>query len=78
MYSATYVRIKNISVGYNLPINKKIINRLRIYASLDNVYMWDSYYPGFSPEGATQDNASADWGSYPQARTISLGLSATF
>ena len=78
MYSATYVRIKNISVGYNLPINKKIMNRLRIYASLDNVYMWDSYYPGFSPEGATQDNASADWGSYPQARTISLGLSATF
>ena len=78
MYSATYVRIKNISVGYNLPINKKIINRLRIYASLDNVYMWDSYYPGYSPEGATQDNASADWGSYPQARTISLGLSATF
>ena len=78
MYSATYIRLKNISVGYNLPINKKIVNRLRIYASLDNVYMWDSYYPGFSPEGATQDNASADWGSYPQARTISLGLSATF
>ena len=78
LYSATYLRIKNISVGYNIPVKKSIMSRLRVYASLDNVYMWDSYYPGYSPEAATQDNASSDWGSYPQARTISLGLTATF
>lgn len=24
--------------------------------------MWDHYDPGFSPEAATQDNASSDWG----------------
>jgi len=78
MYDAGYLRIKNINLGYNLPLKAKFINRARIYVSCDNVYMWDNYYPGFSPEGASQDNASSDWGAYPQARTLSLGLSATF
>jgi hypothetical protein len=78
MYDAGYLRIKNINLGYNLPLKAKFINRARVYVSCDNVYMWDNYYPGFSPEGASQDNASSDWGSYPQARTLSLGLTATF
>ena len=78
MYDAGYLRIKNITLGYNIPVKGKVLNRLRVYASCDNVYMWDSYYPGFSPEAATQDNASADWGAYPQARTLSFGLNATF
>ena len=78
MYSAAYLRIKNIALGYNLPVLKKAFKRLRVYASCDNVYLRDSYYPGYSPEGATQDNGSADWGSYPLARTLSFGLNATF
>jgi len=78
MYDAGYLRIKNINIGYNLPLKAKFISRARVYVSCDNVYMWDNYYPGFSPEGASQDNASSDWGAYPQARTLSLGLTATF
>jgi TonB-linked SusC/RagA family outer membrane protein len=78
LYSASYLRIKNITLGYNLPVLKKAFNKIRLYASCDNVFLWDSYYPGYSPEAATQDNASADWGSYPLARTISFGLSAKF
>lgn len=78
MYDASYVRIKNITLGYDIPMNKKILSRARVYFSCDNVYMWDKYYPGFSPEAATQDNASSDWGSYPQARTFSLGVNLTF
>lgn len=78
LYDATYLRIKNIALGYNIPIKNKVFNKLRIYTSCDNVYMWDNYYPGFSPEAATQDNASSDWGAYPQARTFSFGINATF
>lgn len=79
LYDADYVRIKNITLGYVIPFRRNgIISKARIYASCDNVYMWDHYEPGFSPEAATQDNASADWGSYPQARTISLGVNLTF
>ncbi len=79
LYDAGYIRIKNITLGYTLPIKSGFpISRVRIYASCDNVFMWDNYYPGFSPEAATQDNASSDWGSYPQARTFSFGVNLTF
>ena len=46
--------------------------------SCDNVFMWDHYDAGFSPEAATQDNASSDWGAYPLSRTFSLGVNITF
>jgi len=78
MYTAAYLRIKNINIGYNIPFLKKAFKSLRIYGSCDNVFLLDGYYPGYSPEGATQDNTSADWGSYPLARTLSIGLNASF
>lgn len=78
LYKAGYLRIKNVALGYTLPVKKSFFSRARLYASCDNVFLWDSYYPGFSPEAATQDNASSDWGSYPLARTLSFGLTATF
>ena len=78
MYTAAYLRIKNINLGYNLPVAKKVFRSLRLYASCDNVFLLDGYYPGYSPEGATQDNSSADWGAYPLARTFSIGLNASF
>jgi len=78
MYSAAYLRVKNITLGYNLSVLKKAFKALRLYTSCDNVYLFDKYYPGYSPEGATQDNSSADWGAYPQARTFAFGLNATF
>ncbi|MDR1672967.1 MAG: TonB-dependent receptor [Bacteroidales bacterium] len=78
MYSAGYFRIKNFTLGYTVPVKKAILSQCRFYVSIDNIYMWDSYYPGFSPEAATQDNASSDWGAYPQARTYSLGVNLTF
>jgi TonB-linked SusC/RagA family outer membrane protein len=78
MYSAAYLRVKNITLGYNLPVLKKAFRSLRVYASCDNVYLFDNYYPGYSPEAATQDNSSSDWGSYPLARTFAFGLTATF
>lgn len=78
MYDASYLRIRNISLGYTFPSKKTFLRSARVYISLENVYMWDHYYPGFTPEGATQDNSSADWGAYPQARTLSFGLSASF
>ena len=79
LYNAGYIRIKNITLGYTLPLkSNNFISKARIYTSCDNVFMWDHYDAGFSPEAATQDNASSDWGAYPQARTFSLGVNITF
>lgn len=79
LYDASYIRVKNITFGYNIPFKpNRILSKARVYVSCDNVYMWDKYDPGFSPEAATQDNASSDWGAYPQSRTFSFGVNVTF
>ena len=79
LYDAGNVRITNITLGYKIPFkSNNLICKARVYVSCDNVYMWDHYDPGFSPEAATLDNASSDWGAYPQARTFSCGINVTF
>lgn len=79
LYDATYLRIKNIQLGYNWNLKpNKFVKNIRLYVSCDNVYLWDNYYPGWSPEGATQDNAAAEWGAYPLARTLIGGVNITF
>lgn len=78
LYSAGYFRIKNITIGYTIPFEKTMIKDARLYVSTDNVFIWDNFYPGYSPEGATQDNASSSWGSYPQSRTVSFGVNINF
>ena len=79
LYDAGYIRIKNITLGYNIPFKpNSVLSKARVYESCDNVYMWDHYDAGFSPEAATQDNASSDWGAYPLSRTFSFGVNVTF
>ncbi len=78
LYDATYLRIKNIRLGYNWNVNSKIVKNVRFYVSCDNVYMWDNFYPGYSPEGGTLDGGNGDWGSYPLARTFIGGVNITF
>jgi TonB-linked SusC/RagA family outer membrane protein len=84
LYSSDFIKIKNISIGYNIPI-RKFAQSARVYFSCENVYMWDKYYGGYSPEtlnsNASSTNGIAgqyDYGAYPHARTFTLGLNLTF
>ncbi|MDR1644829.1 MAG: TonB-dependent receptor [Tannerellaceae bacterium] len=80
----SYLRIKNVQLGYTLPKSlaaKLKISRLRVYTSVDNLYVFTSYR-GFDPEmgdylGETLNNG-VDMGSYPRPRTITAGLNLTF
>ncbi len=73
---ASYVRIKNIQLGYTLPaaFSKKIsINRLRVFANGSNLASFDRFIAGYdveSPVGAGNV--------YPQVKLYSFGLEATF
>ena len=86
VHDASYLRLKNITLGYTLPRNltaKIGINRLRVYARAENLITWTKYW-GFDPEiGAGWDNDSqkhntqntgVDYGVYPQARTYTVGF----
>jgi len=87
---ASYLKLKNIQIGYNLSddVVKKIrLSNLRIYCSGTNLYTFTKY-PGLDPELTTSDNTlhssepfrvnGIDWGTYPSAFTITFGLQVTF
>ena len=80
LYSTDFIKIKNVTLGYRIPIkNKKIINYARVYISGENLLMWDKYEGGYSPEVNNDGkNSDYDYGSYPQARTITLGVNVAF
>lgn len=87
LHSSDYLRIKNLTLGYKVPINPAIISSLRVYVSIENLAKWDSYYHGYSPESANSQSGSApggagslgiDYSGYPIARIFTAGINLTF
>jgi len=73
MFSKNYVRLKNIELGYNVPLgNQQVVQKLRIYVNALNLATWDTNKV-FDPES---DNAAGTY--YPQSKVINTGLSITF
>lgn len=78
VYKSDYFRIKNLTIGYKIPF-KSFIESLRVYASIENLLILDSYYLGYSPEASNQGGfTGVDYGAYPSARTFSLGVNVNF
>ncbi len=77
----SYLRLKNITLGYTLNprLTKKIgISRLRIYGRAENLFTWTKYW-GFDPEiGSGSTSLGVDYGIYPQARTYTVGFNISF
>ncbi len=75
----SYLRIKTVTVGYNLPVmltKKMNIRSLRFYATAQNLLTLTSY-TGWDPEvsafGASVTDVGIDYGNYPQYRTFTIG-----
>ena len=75
LYSSDYLRIKNITLGYNTP-KTKVFSMLRLYVSLENLKIWHKYAGGMSPEAL--NDPGGDYGGYPQAKVLTFGLNAGF
>ncbi len=73
---ASYLRLKNVQVGYTFPksITEKLhIDRLRFYASADNLFTSTNYFYGYDPETPVSSG-----GFYPQVKTFIFGLNINF
>lgn len=73
---ASYLRVKNVQLGYTLPANltKKIsLNRLRIFANGSNLASFDRFLSGYDVEAPVGSGSI-----YPQVKLYSFGLEATF
>ncbi|QOG01360.1 TonB-dependent receptor [Flavobacterium sp. MDT1-60] len=81
---ASYVRVKNISIGYNLPkslYSKYGISNIKVYSNAQNVLTFTKY-KGYDPEvGSLNQDAlltGIDNGRYPSAMVTTLGLNVNF
>ncbi len=81
LQDASYLRLKNLTIGYTLPKIPKLkglVKKLRIYASGENLFTFTNLLI-FDPEAFGSD--SQDYGSgktYPMYRTFSIGLNVMF
>lgn len=80
----SYVRLKNITLGYTFPgkmVKKWGLNNLRVYANIQNLLTLTDY-SGYDPEiGASTQSANVyglDYGRYPSPTVYSFGLNVSF
>lgn len=75
LFDATFVRLKTIELGYNLPLRvgkTKIFDNMRFYASAFNLLTWSKEIKWADPE------LSGGFTTYPQLRVINLGVNIQF
>ncbi len=84
IYDATFLRIRNIALNYNLPAKiggRSFFKGARIYVSVDNLKTFDNY-PGVTPEtnsfGNATTQAGVDYSTYPLSKKYTFGINVTF
>ena len=80
----SYLRIQNVSLGYDLPskmFGNSIFTKARFYINVQNLYTFTKY-TGFDPALGNLDQnvtlSGIDLGRYPVPRTTSLGVNLEF
>mgnify|MGYP003460540523 FL=1 len=79
----SYLRIRNITLGYALSpsaIERWGITKTRLYLSLQNMFTFTKY-EGYNPEVSNRSVSTTngeDYGVYPTAKTVSVGINLTF
>lgn len=88
IYDGSFVRLKNLALGYTFPasvLERLAIKKFRVYVSAQNILTL-TRYEGYDPEvnymsEDTQDsnrNLGLDYGSYPNAKSYTVGLNIGF
>ena len=80
--NGSFMRLQNISVGYNLPtglLSGIGLERVRVSASANNI-LTVTKYTGLDPAvgGAADSNFGIDVGNYPLTRSYNVGLNIGF
>jgi TonB-linked SusC/RagA family outer membrane protein len=82
LYNASFMRIKNLQVGYTFPKNLiKGVKSLRVFGSVDNLALFTPLKQATDPERQDINNKPDAWygfANYPQNRTYTFGASVQF
>lgn len=75
IFDGSFVRLKNINIGYNFDFSQG--RNMRIYISGQNLFVWTDY-PGYDPEVRTYtknpQKRGVDFGTYPGTKSVLFGL----
>jgi hypothetical protein len=77
LQDASYMRLKNVTLGYNLPlslINKVGLGKAQVYLSGENLFEVSHIVGPFDPESAARSGRL----DYPFQRVFSVGIDLTF
>ena len=86
LQDGSYLRLKNVQLGYTFNTPEKWnISNLRVYLAASNLLTFTGY-TGLDPEMTVNANSTSegdrangiDWGNYPVAKSVTLGLNLTF
>jgi TonB-linked SusC/RagA family outer membrane protein len=84
LYDASYYRIRQVTLNYTLPgrlLSRLHVQGARVYVGINNLHTFTNY-PGYDPEvgngGDTQTVLGVDFGTYPMARTYTVGINFSF
>ncbi len=79
VYDASYVWLKTITIGYNLPKFKSVLSNARIFVTGNNLFLFTKY-PGNNPDVSTRSTTepNIDDEAYPVPRTIATGIKLNF
>ena len=76
----SFIRLNNVTIGYTLKPKTKIITKLRLYLSGNNLAVI-SDYSGYDPEVSVRSSGltpGLDYSAYPKSRSYIFGVQATF
>ena len=80
----SFLRLNTLTLGYTMPksiVSKIGVNRLRFYATCNNVFILTNY-SGFDPEVSTRRKTAltpgVDYSAYPKSRQLIFGLNLNF
>ncbi|OMP30170.1 TonB-dependent receptor [Mangrovimonas sp. DI 80] len=74
-----FIRLQSLELGFNIPLETKVFTRARVFASGQNLFVitkYNGYDPDFISDGLF--NRGVEFGSFPNPRTLALGVQVDF
>lgn len=87
IFDASYLSIRNITLGYTVENLLNTVKSVRLYASIQNALMFTGFWAGQNPDVSSDGGLTGDGGNlspgvdyigYPVPRTVTFGLNINF
>lgn len=81
VFKSDFIKLREITIGYTVPLNSKVINNLKVSAYGRNLAIWGPDTKHFDPESATTSSGNVqgiEGGALPSVANFGLNLGFQF